>query len=541
MKLENIKNLFTGICLIIFFLSGSISEVKANLEDDSMVPFWGSNFILNESMLPVSHSGAQAEATFLFPPLSIVSVKNAGLNVTYTQGQDWIYANGKIKIPTGSRIRYLKDTDLNPPKLPPNNYPGDKYFYDNQIAVSYIHNSVWKGPIPTYAGAVGLPKTIDKLSRQAPLKILLYGDSISVGACSSGFIEPPNHVAPFLPVWGQLMVDELHRIYGSQIPFLNSSVGGWSSNDGISSLNTVLIQARNNNFIPDLTIIAFGMNDDASSSQSITQYKQNIIAMMNVVKSINNQAEFIIVSPMLANPIMVSVNKDAFKPVIQSLTGPGIVMADLTGVHQELLKTKSYADLTGNNINHPNDFLARWYAQEVTGLLVPPAKGYLDSVSCSAFYGWAGEIKNVQNIVQFYADGSDNAHLIGSITANQTRDQAVCLALGFSQTPCNHGFGFTNIPNSLKDGKPHTIDAYVKDSWGNKVKLASSGQLLNCTNQTVLPADLNSDGKINIYDYNILVTNFGKTGSPGFIPADISKDGKVNVVDSEILINNYGK
>lgn len=30
---------------------------------------------------------------------------------------------------------------------------------------------------------------------------------------------------------------------------------------------------------------------------------------------------------------------------------------------------KSFADMTGNNVNHPNDFLARWYAQYIVGML----------------------------------------------------------------------------------------------------------------------------------------------------------------------------
>ena len=42
----------------------------------------------------------------------------------------------------------------------------------------------------------------------------------------------------------------------------------------------------------------------------------------------------------------------------------------MTGVHKELLNHKSYQDMTGNNINHPNDYLIRWYAQFISGLLV---------------------------------------------------------------------------------------------------------------------------------------------------------------------------
>ncbi len=58
---------------------------------------------------------------------------------------------------------------------------------------------------------------------------------------------------------------------------------------------------------------------------------------------------------------------------------------------------------------------------------------------------------------------------------------------------------------------------------------------------TPTPGDLNSDGKVNIADYNQLMTDFGKIGSPGFIPADINKDGKVDIFDYNILVGSFGK
>jgi hypothetical protein len=39
-------------------------------------------------------------------------------------------------------------------------------------------------------------------------------------------------------------------------------------------------------------------------------------------------------------------------------------------VHAELLLHKRYIDITGNNVNHPNDFLIRWYFQMVSSLLL---------------------------------------------------------------------------------------------------------------------------------------------------------------------------
>lgn len=55
------------------------------------------------------------------------------------------------------------------------------------------------------------------------------------------------------------------------------------------------------------------------------------------------------------------------------------------------------------------------------------------------------------------------------------------------------------------------------------------------------PGDINLDSKIDIFDYNILVADFGKTGAPGWIPADIDKNGWVNIFDYNILVTNFGK
>jgi len=53
--------------------------------------------------------------------------------------------------------------------------------------------------------------------------------------------------------------------------------------------------------------------------------------------------------------------------------------------------------------------------------------------------------------------------------------------------------------------------------------------------------DLNRDGRVDIFDYNILVADFGKTGTPGWIPSDINGNGKVDIFDYNILVENFGK
>jgi hypothetical protein len=45
--------------------------------------------------------------------------------------------------------------------------------------------------------------------------------------------------------------------------------------------------------------------------------------------------------------------------------GKSCAVAKMTSMSQRILENKRFRDHTGNNINHPNDFLGRLYAQVV--------------------------------------------------------------------------------------------------------------------------------------------------------------------------------
>jgi hypothetical protein len=150
--------------------------------------------------------------------------------------------------------------------------------------------------------------------------------------------------------------------------------------------------------------------------------------------------------------------------------------------------------------------------------------GYLDGATCSVFGGWVGNKDKPTSTmdVHFYADGVGPSHLVGKITANATREKPVCDAIGSSESPCKHGFVFTT-PISLKDGKPHTIDAYVINGQDNP-KLIGSGKTITCA--ATIPGDLNGDGKVNALDYNELVSGYGT---------------KYTIFDYNNLVASYGK
>lgn len=59
----------------------------------------------------------------------------------------------------------------------------------------------------------------------------------------------------------------------------------------------------------------------------------------------------------------------------------------------------------------------------------------------------------------------------------------------------------------------------------------------NFTRTTKL-GDINQDSVVDSQDYDILIQNFGKTGTN---QADINSDGRVDIFDYNILVRNYGK
>jgi acyl-CoA thioesterase-1 len=77
---------------------------------------------------------------------------------------------------------------------------------------------------------------------------------------------------------------------------------------------------------------------------------------------------------MLGGPSRTALRHKLFpqyRDALARLCGPGIALADLTSVWAELLEHKQAWDLTGNGVNHPNDFGHRVYAQVLSSLLIP--------------------------------------------------------------------------------------------------------------------------------------------------------------------------
>jgi len=376
------RSLFLKIKNILFFVMLGLSttygqDIEARWKNhinlkSYLNPFWKTDTITDE-IIQIIKDGDIASGPLLFKARKILSVRSADLSKIFLEGKDWIYENGRIKLTNHSNIPFIKQEDLVFKTLKKDwSMEGKKkgefvlfnegtYFRSMQISITYMpdRSKKWLGPLPKFSGQ-SLKLTLQKLTNKEDLKIVFYGNSIETGANSSGF----QNQSPFMPSWPELIIYNLRETYQGKIGYSNQSVGGKLAKWGLENVATAVLPEN-----PDLVIIGFGMNDGTFGVQPEV-YRAQVSGIMKAVLAENPKAEFILISPMLANPYATqSKIQSLYKAELQKLIRKGVVLADLTGTHQELLKHKTYQDMTGNNVNHPNDYLSRWYAQIISEIL----------------------------------------------------------------------------------------------------------------------------------------------------------------------------
>ncbi|MBI2133580.1 carboxypeptidase regulatory-like domain-containing protein [Candidatus Woesearchaeota archaeon] len=148
-------------------------------------------------------------------------------------------------------------------------------------------------------------------------------------------------------------------------------------------------------------------------------------------------------------------------------------------------------------------------------------EGFLDSVDCGVFVGWARDPDTVAPVdVHFYADGpAGTGRFIGSARADVFR-QDLCNRFGNGDADCSHGFSFVT-PDVLKDGKDHDIFVYGIDgsviavfSWGAPVSGGVSSYSLRVNDVRDVWAPEGCDAR------DAPCVGFG--GSGDFVPGAVS-------------------
>lgn len=329
--------------------------------DQAMQPLWKSRRVYAEAVLMLSQKGKLASGQLMFQPTRIIAVQDYGLATNYAVGTDYTLEGRTLVCTPSSRMTQVREEELATGELKWNSLGG------KQVMVTYEHEDSWNGPLPTFAGE-SLPNTFRKLESRAPLTVVAYGDSITHGYGESRL----SHIPPFLPPWPELFIHRLQTLYqDNQVKLFNSAQSGADSIWGkeyaarmVSSLN------------PDLVIVAFGQNDFWRVPAS--SFAENIAEIIKTVRQRNPHAEFLLVSPMRFDPVYTSKSKywnlvGEYAARLKAISGPGVQCVDMTTLTESLYAVKKPKDFINDPL-HPNDYLARWYAQCLAATLDPAAQ-----------------------------------------------------------------------------------------------------------------------------------------------------------------------
>lgn len=333
--------------------------------------YWEGDTVYNESVYPMTtQSGENEVIQLLYPATKILEVRSSDLKTVYEEGKDYQLSGGKLVIPKGSRIPvndynryYLTESiaDHAVKRL------GGGYmyfsegptFHNAQIAVTYQHSAKWTGPVPAKQGAK-LPRLSQRIAEKGSINIVFFGDSISCGANASSTVG----ASPMTPKWSEMFVEALEE-QGVAVTDYNTAVGGQVSSYGVTN-----VQAKVIRYAPELVVLGFGMNDASLwNNTSVQQYYDNIRATIIQIREKLPECEIILLGSIIPNPEAVEFVGNGFIPQyteqLKKLAGEysGVVVADMTEIHTHILTRKNYRDITGNNVNHPNDFIARMYTQ----------------------------------------------------------------------------------------------------------------------------------------------------------------------------------
>lgn len=317
-----------------------------------------------EPVLFIRKTGDAAQAArLLFPVRRILGIRRANGSELYPV--DSVEVSGSELIARNIHLPGLSAEELYPRKKSDHAierhrtedrmmlYREGHYFHDLQVLVDYETDAVWHGPTPPRQQD-RLPRLRSLASNSEPFSVSLLGDSISDGSNASGF----TGASPRQPAYGALFCHWLERLTGSRVQFQNFSKGGMKSDWGVNQAPRIAGHQ------PDLLILAFGMND-ASDKMPVDQFRKNISRIISITEENSPHTEIILIAGMSPNPdwhLATPAHRHALWLALQSLTSQKVALCDITPTWDHLVARKGFMSLTGNGINHPNDFGHALYA-----------------------------------------------------------------------------------------------------------------------------------------------------------------------------------
>ena len=380
--------------------------------DSLLQPFWNTREVYNETFMFI---GQEGEAELLYAPSEIISIKDYRLKQTYFEGKDFVIEGNVIKRTKNSTMPYLEAEDYwldeeaksafitenpesnitfqkvidNAPGTNEFGLTGERYikvrenilpeFY--QCVISYKHNA----PFPTngfFPQSQGIENFINKLKNDKKASIVFYGDSITEGWTASGH-KWEWSIEPNMSSWVYMVEDYLEAKFDAKIEVTNEAIGGWTTAQGLANYDIKMegsvphrhsheSEDRSHETLnPDLLVLGFGMND--WTLDPIT-YRTMISKIVAKYYAANPNGNVILISSMPANvDTEIEGNQRFFEKELEVVAHnyEGTLVAPVYSAYQQLFTMGKHSrDILSNNINHPNDFGVRVYAQVVLKTLL---------------------------------------------------------------------------------------------------------------------------------------------------------------------------
>jgi len=142
-------------------------------------------------------------------------------------------------------------------------------------------------------------------------------------------------------------------------------VGGMDVRWGLTQVGKVIDSN------PDLVVLAFGMND-ASGRRTPEEYARMTNEIVKAISAAKPDCEFLLVATMTGNPDWSYAAPELYPKYRDALVGierQGVAVADVTALWMTVVSKKSFMDITGNGVNHPNDYGHRLYAMVLSATL----------------------------------------------------------------------------------------------------------------------------------------------------------------------------
>lgn len=380
------------------------------------IPYWknvsgNETIIYNEIVTPIRYGESSNAIGFLtYTPSVIISVKNFSLTTEFDSSQYTISGN-QISFPYTNGLPYMQDSWLDNKNVPSQYQNGlsETTYKDkggtnngkhviaenaltrtNFLCVTYKFNSVEQelGFTPPTLQTQNFPNLLKKLNNGEPIKMLVFGDSISVGASASELMGFEPQIPTYFNQIKNYLVSRYYNGDTSKITLVNPSVGGKSSPWGVQQATMGTFDKSDY----DLVIIAFGMND-GSLGNDASLFKSNIVTILSQIRSQSPSADFVVVGTFTPNPYSYFNGvHSTYMSCLQEIANDfndideiyenksGCTFVNMYDISTGILAKKTanntndkryqYMDISANYTNHPNDFMIRLYAGAILSTFI---------------------------------------------------------------------------------------------------------------------------------------------------------------------------